>query len=69
MANPSANRDETRLDLVGLDRLFADAVWSNGTMEPFCLACRAEATKAVEMMLPTETICAHCGQRLDGEQP
>ena len=57
--------ERRRLDVVNLDGLFADAAWSNLTMEPFCLSCEAQAQNRVTMMLPAETICASCGRRID----
>ena len=71
MTRPHHQGDEAesrrRASLFGIESLFADAVWSNATREPFCLNCQDQATQAVEMMLSAETLCASCGKRLDGE--
>ena len=72
MTRHLTTRDEAeshrRASLFGLESLFADAVWSNATREPFCLNCQDQTTKSFEMMLPVETICASCGKRIDGGQ-
>lgn len=44
------------------DLLPVDAVWSNASLQAFCLACRAFApAPVIEMGLSPETTCAHCG--------
>lgn len=61
--------ERSRLSVVGLDSMFAEAVWSNVTCEAFCGACRAQARcPVVDLLMPAETLCGACGQRIDAEK-
>lgn len=50
--------------LIG-DLLPVDALWSNATLQAFCLDCMVSAPPPlIEMGLPPDTVCSCCGQQV-----